>query len=80
MEFASGGIRWKALGPGENERTMNVELYKNPDYVPDAISRTPAGRLGYPDDVGPAAVFLCSPAAKFIQGQILAVDGGWTAI
>jgi NAD(P)-dependent dehydrogenase (short-subunit alcohol dehydrogenase family) len=80
MEFASQGVRVNALAPGEIDTPMNVELYKNPDYVPYAISQTPAGRLGYPDDVGPAAVFLCSPAAKFIHGQILAVDGGWTAI
>ena len=80
MELASQGVRVNALAPGEIDTTMNVELYKNPDYIPYAISQTPARRLGYPDDVAPAAVFLCSPAAKFIHGQILAVDGGWTAI
>lgn len=80
MEFASQGVRVNALAPGEIDTPMNVELYKNPDYVPYAISQTPARRLGYPDDVAPAAVFLCSPAAKFVHGVILAVDGGWTAI
>jgi NAD(P)-dependent dehydrogenase (short-subunit alcohol dehydrogenase family) len=80
MEFAGQGVRVNALAPGEIDTPMNVELYKNPDYVPYAISQTPARRLGYPDDVAPAAVFLCSPAAKFIHGVILAVDGGWTAI
>jgi NAD(P)-dependent dehydrogenase (short-subunit alcohol dehydrogenase family) len=78
MELAGQGIRVNCLAPGEIDTPMNVELYKNPDYVPYALSQTPAGRLGYPDDVAPTAVFLCSPAAKFIHGQIIAVDGGWT--
>ncbi len=80
MEFASEGVRVNALAPGEIDTPMNVELYKNPDYIPYAISQTPARRLGYPDDIAPAAVFLASPAARFIHGQVLAVDGGWTAI
>ena len=79
MELAPHGVRVNAIAPGEIDTPMNIELYKNPDYIPFAIEQTPAGRLGYPDDVAPTAVFLASPAAKFIHGEVIVVDGGWTA-
>jgi gluconate 5-dehydrogenase len=40
------------------------------------LSRTPMGRFGEPDDIGWAAVYLCSPAARFVTGTLLPVDGG----
>jgi 2-deoxy-D-gluconate 3-dehydrogenase len=43
------------------------------------MERIPAGRWGSPGDLGGAAVFLASPAADYVQGHILAVDGGWLA-
>jgi 2-deoxy-D-gluconate 3-dehydrogenase len=43
------------------------------------LDRIPAGRWGTPDDVAGAAVFLASPAASYINGYTLAVDGGWLA-
>jgi len=42
-------------------------------------ARIPAGRWGRPEDIGGAAVFLASPAADYVHGQMLAVDGGWLA-
>jgi NAD(P)-dependent dehydrogenase (short-subunit alcohol dehydrogenase family) len=80
IELASQGVRVNALAPGEIDTPMNIELYKNnPDFVPRAISLTPARRIGHPDDVAPCAVFLATPAARFIHGQIIVVDGGFTA-
>ncbi|MFM9458656.1 SDR family oxidoreductase, partial [Streptomyces europaeiscabiei] len=43
------------------------------------LERIPAGKWGDPEDLGGAAVFLCSRAADYVQGHILAVDGGWLA-
>ena len=48
------------------------------DWREEIIARTPLGRWGQPDDVAGAAVFLCSPAAAFITGVILPVDGGYS--
>ena len=54
-------------------------LYKNKDFSRWVVSRTPLGRWGNPDDIGPVAVFLCCDEARFITGQTLFVDGGWLA-
>jgi NAD(P)-dependent dehydrogenase (short-subunit alcohol dehydrogenase family) len=72
-------IRVNAIAPGwiETELTKAAQADK---LRSDAIvARTPQGRWGTPDDIGGAAVFLCSDAAKFITGTILPVDGGYLA-
>ena len=80
VELAPDGVRVNALAPGEIDTPMNVELYaKDPEFVEHMKEFTPAGRLGYPDDVAPVAVFLASDAARFIYGVTLAVDGGVVA-
>ena len=58
---------------------MNEEFFKSPDYERAMIERTPAGRVGVVEDIGPAAVFLASDAARYIHGVSLLVDGGWAA-
>jgi NAD(P)-dependent dehydrogenase (short-subunit alcohol dehydrogenase family) len=80
VELAEDGIRINAIAPGEIDTPMNAEYYaENPEFVDEVKRFTPAGRLGTPDDIAPAAVFLASDAARFIYGVTLAVDGGQLA-
>ena len=59
---------------------LNRELIRTQPQLYDALlKRTPLGRLGQPEDIAGALVFLASPAAAFITGQTLYVDGGYTA-
>ena len=73
-ELASRGITVNALAPGLIETDMTAVLS---DEVRKAIlSKIPLGALGQPEDIASAVAFLASPEAKYITGQILAVDGG----
>jgi NAD(P)-dependent dehydrogenase (short-subunit alcohol dehydrogenase family) len=76
-ELSPHGVRVNALAPGFIETEMSRKaLDGDPDRKNRILSRTPMGRLGHPDDIGMAAVYLCSPAAKFVTGVVLPVDGG----
>jgi gluconate 5-dehydrogenase len=58
---------------------MNAPMFTDPARREAVIARTPMGRMGRPDDLAGVAVFLASPAAAFVTGQSLAVDGGMSA-
>lgn len=76
-ELSPRGIRVNAIAPGWIETDMSDKALANdPARRQKILSRTPMGRLGKPEDVGMAAVYLCSPAAQFVTGIILPVDGG----
>lgn len=79
VEWADYNIQVNAIAPGWIATDLTAPLQQNPEMRPRyewVISRTPAGRFGNPEELSGAAVFLCSPAADFITGQVLAVDGG----
>lgn len=76
-EVSSQGVRVNALAPGWiDSKMMRQALKGDPERSRKIMSRTPMRRFGTPDDIGWAATFLCSPAARFITGTILPVDGG----
>jgi NAD(P)-dependent dehydrogenase (short-subunit alcohol dehydrogenase family) len=76
-ELTNSGVRINAIAPGWIETEMSRKAMEgDPTRKQKILSRTPLGRFGTPDDIGWAAVYLCSPAAKFITGAVLPVDGG----
>lgn len=76
-EVSGRGVRVNAIAPGWIESPMlRKALDGDPARTNKILGRTPMGRFGEPEDIGHAAVFLGSPAAKFITGVVLPVDGG----
>jgi NAD(P)-dependent dehydrogenase (short-subunit alcohol dehydrogenase family) len=79
IAYAAEGIRVNAIAPGWIATPLTRPLQDDPARSEAIVARTPLGRWGAPDDVAGAAIFLCSPAAAFITGTILAVDGSYMA-
>jgi 3-oxoacyl-[acyl-carrier protein] reductase len=73
-EFASRGVTVNALAPGFIETDMTAGL--TPELRQELLQRIPLRSLGQPADIAEAALFLASPGARYITGQVLAVDGG----
>lgn len=78
-EWAAKGINVNAIAPGYIATNNTAALQADADRNRQILERIPAGRWGEPDDIGGAAVFLSSDAARYVQGHVLAVDGGWLA-
>jgi len=75
FDLGPQGIRVNAIAPGAI-RTDALATVLTPEVEKTMLRHTPIGRLGQPDDIANAALFLCSPAASWISGQILTVSGG----
>jgi NAD(P)-dependent dehydrogenase (short-subunit alcohol dehydrogenase family) len=77
VHLAPQGIRVNAISPGAFP--PEVVQQRDPAFAAALTQKVPMGRLGTPEDLGGAVVFLASSAARFVTGANLPVDGGWTA-
>jgi tropinone reductase I len=80
VEWAGEGIRVNAIAPWYINTSLTENVLSDELYMNEVISRTPLGKTGEAADVAAAAAFLCMPAAAYITGQTLGVDGGFTAL
>jgi len=80
LELAPHGIRVNAVAPGYMLTSLvKGGLDADPERKKRVLARIPLGRLGDPEEIGGALVFLASDAARYITGATIAIDGGWTA-
>jgi NAD(P)-dependent dehydrogenase (short-subunit alcohol dehydrogenase family) len=77
-ELASSNIRVNAIAPGFVDTKLASAIVKDDALSAMVIGRTPAGRIGVPDEIAGGALYLASDAASFLTGHTLVIDGGMT--
>lgn len=75
-DYAAENIRVNAIAPGYVDTAMIAGV--DPDWPPVWRSMTPMPKVGTPEDIGAAALYLCSPASAYVTGEVLVIDGGYT--
>lgn len=79
-EWAGDGIRINAVAPWYIDTPLARQVLDDPDFLADVLSHTPLKRIGRPEEVAATVAFLCMPAAGYITGQTLPVDGGFSIL
>jgi 3-oxoacyl-[acyl-carrier protein] reductase len=79
VHWAGDGIRVNAIAPGLIDTPMTAPMQTMPELLQSEIERGVLARMGAPEEVAAAALFLCSDAAAYTTGSVLAVDGGYLA-
>ncbi len=79
VEWAADGIRVNAVAPWYIRTPLAAPVLDNPEKLAAILARTPLNRVGEPEEVASAVSFLSMPAASYITGQVLAIDGGFLA-
>jgi Tropinone reductase 1 len=77
IEWAAHGIRVNAVAPWYIRTQRTEGKLANPDYLDEVLAHTPMGRVGEPEEVASVIAFLCLPAASYVTGETVAVDGGF---
>jgi len=78
VQWGPRGVRVNSVAAGLTKSKMTAGTFKQEAWTKPTLDRTPLGRLGDPEDIAGAILFLTSPSASWITGQTLAVDGGFT--
>jgi NAD(P)-dependent dehydrogenase (short-subunit alcohol dehydrogenase family) len=79
LEYAKQGIRVNAINPGTIETQIAHDVVNgNPEAFAEMVGKIPMGRIGRPDEIAAAVLWLCSEGASYVLGQALTVDGGLT--
>ncbi|WP_193128617.1 SDR family NAD(P)-dependent oxidoreductase [Gulosibacter sediminis] len=78
-EWSGRGIRANAIAPGYFRTELTEAVFTDEQRYAEMLARIPMGRFGDPEELAGAAVFLASDAASYLTGQLITVDGGWTA-
>jgi NAD(P)-dependent dehydrogenase (short-subunit alcohol dehydrogenase family) len=78
VEFGADNVRVNCIAPGLIKTDFARALWENPETLKASNARTPLARIGEPDEIAGAAVFLASPAGAYMTGQAIVIDGGQT--
>jgi dehydrogenase/reductase SDR family protein 4 len=80
QEFSPYGVRVNAIAPGLIQTDFSAYFWQNPEYRAQLESTQPIRRIGQPDEIGFAALYLVSDEASYVTGQVLVIDGGATFV